>query len=559
MAFNGKRRLKQSNALISMLEPGGGFQPSQVKTGISRRLSGQNVTDEEACPEEAISKGTVYNNEATVITPQMLEAIAATDEVSDVLERISSYIAVTPTVGTSFAYMDFVEDFRLPIAQHEATIDDMQRHWQIAQDMLFSKAASLSRGIQNFIIRWLTLGTLYIAIVRKKQKGIVIDIHVQEEPLSKRTDRYNNEYWVTDCDQLIWEKDDIFVLSFSELNRYATSFTASVMRSYNLFRSVERTRVANAIMSAQFRSVYTVPTAGLGKVKARQKLSSVMSLYKRDIRIDDATGNITVNGENTYPVNTELWVAETSQGAVKIDNPGDGNVNLNNMDMPQYFMRKFYKRAKLPMSKYEAVDSGYLSGLSEIDEDERQFKRFITDCQSVLAKVFTGLTFRLMSGLKQYVGRDDIKQNMTMNWYAEPKHETPSEELDGENEKLSKVKDLLDNYKDTLEAAGFNERQQTARINVLRIKLMRKYCPELLEQTLEDYRNVPEEESTNDDSDDWGNDDYGDSDATGSDDDFGDWSDDDFNSNFDSNDDWDGNWSDDSDFSDESDWSSDEW
>lgn len=532
MAISRKNRLGTANALISLLEPNGGFQPSNVVSG-QRVAKSTNLTDEEANPEQFIQKSIDSTTTDLVISPAMLKALAQTDEISDLLQRLVSYIAIAPDLGSSFAYVDFLPGYSLPAEQQSKVIDDLQRHWLFIQDKLFSNSASLSLGISNLLSLWLTHGTLYIAIIREAQYQTVIDIHVQTVPLQEHKYGSDKSYWTTDngdC-QKIWEKEDIIVLDYSAINAYTVSFVASLMRTYNMFISVERTRVANAIMAAQFRSIYTVPTTGLGKIKARQKLSSVMALYKRDVRIDQHTGEVTVNGQNTYPVNTELWVSETSSGSVKIENPGDGNPQLNDTALVEYFMRKFYRHGKLPMSKYEAVDAGYLNGLADIDEDERQFKLFVQNCRSVVGKAFLKLIWRLIAVLPDYAGRDDLFNHLCMIWYNEPEHKSPSELLDGLSDIMDRINGMLDKYKTLLEKSGFNDRAVTARLNVLRVKLMRKYCPDLLEQTQEDYRAVPESESANDANEqDYNNDIDANDSMTSSD--FDDWSDSQWDSEF---------------------------
>lgn len=542
--ISNKRRLGTANSLLTVLEPNGGFQPSQVTRGSRMYKDAKNVTDEDAMPEIAIQKNNRYDS-TVAFTPEILEALASSDEISDLLDRLTSYIAIQPDLGSSFAYADLLPTDEFDSEFKEKLITDMQRHWQIAQDLMFASSSSRSLGIKQFLLKWLTYGTVYIGIIRETINGKVIDMHVQFTPFTEQKLSNDEHYWKTDLGQFIWEQEDVFVLDFSEINPYIVSYVGGLMRSYNLFKTIERTRIANAIMSAQFRSVYTVPTAGLGKVKARQKLSTIMALYKRDVRINDSTGQVTVNGENSYPVNTEIWTAETSSGAVKIDTPSDGNVNLNSMDMPEYFMRRVYKKAKMPMSKYEAVDASYLSGLSNNDEDDRQFALYIQSIRTVLSKLFCSIIWRLMQPIKDYVGRNDIPAYMTLSWYNEPEHKTPEDVLDGISETFDKIQGVLDKYKEQLTECGFASAQIQARLNVLRVKLMRKFCPDMLEQTLEDYSNVPEEEQTDNDTandSDFGDDSWDNADEGGTED-FADWGDDDWSNSFDKEDNAGDDWS----------------
>lgn len=538
-----RHRLSKASGIWTALEPGGGLTASVVTTGTKRGgFSSTNNLEEDDVPEEQIIG---VNNHADYnpveLTHAQLDAIASNDVVADVLERICSYIAVVDNTGGSFAYADLADTYKATDAiARDRTIEAIKWHWNVVQTLLFSNFASKMLGIQNFLQAWLTYGKLWVFIVRKKQYGEVLAIKITvDKPVEFNVG--HETYWKVG-NLTIYEEDDIFELDYRQISRYHESYIASIRRAFNFYTAIERTRIANAIMTAQFRSIYTVPTKGLGKTAARKRMSTIMGLYKRDVRIDDSSGQIQVNGENNWPVNTDLWVAETGAGKVDIQNPGDGNVSLNNTDLVEYFMRKFYKKAKLPMSKYEAVDTGYLSGLGELDEDERQFRLCISAHQAILSKFFSSIVWRLMSVLPDYAGDTELQQSIKLSFYVEPKHETPAEELDGQSDKLDKINDMCDKLGDTLEQCGFGDLQKRARINALRVKLMRKYCPELLEQTLEDYRNVSEEESAMDD-DDWSS--SNDSSSTdwqsGSTDDWGDSGTDDFSDS--NNDDWDSSFS----------------
>lgn len=539
-----RRTLQKSSPLLSVLEPGGGFQPSRV---VSRRTidNTQNLTDEDANPEDVISSASPYIGTDVAVSKDMLDSISATDEVADVMSRMISYIAVVPDIGSGFAYTGLVDKHSLSDELASKLSEDMQSAWLSLNKMLLQIDGSLAIGIHDFVAQWLTYGIMYVMIVRESHtSNRIIDIHAQIDPPTTQLTNTGEKIYVTDFGQTVWSQDDVFVLDYKRIDRNTVSYVSSIMRSYNTFRAIERTRVANAIMAAQFRSVYTVPTAGLGPVKAKQRLSKIMGLYKRDVQIDDQSGEVIINGKNSYPVNTEIWVSETSAGAVKIDNPGDGNPQLNSMDMPEYFMRKFYKRAKLPMSKYEAVDSGYLSGLSDIDEDERQFKLYISKCRAVLSKLFCDILFRMLENNSVYTGRGDVRDAMTLFWHSDQKVETPTDVLDQIEERLGKVADLIDAHAKLLESAGFSDDQVKARSNAMRIKLLRRFVPEILEQTDELWLEQQDDKAESDDSssssfsyDEDGFDSNEDEGGGGSDP-FSGFDDDDFGSMFDDSNDW---------------------
>jgi hypothetical protein len=496
-------RLGRSAGLLQVLEPLGGLQPSQVY----KSRKGVNPNEEEV-PESAIIpykraiQGTVEQ------TPAMLESLAANDEITAVLERISSHVAIVPTDGSSFAYPALDRSSNIKMPESEDLLDTVKNYWIEVQKQLWSNKSDLCIGVHQFVQDYLTYGYLWLCVIRfsDKDKRIRKIIVSRTEPTVMNLNG-TPVYRIQDNDvqtakgqtkeprfAAVYDINDIILLTYTELNPYCRSYVATLTRSFNLYRTIERTRIANAIMKAQFRSVYTVPTKGLGKIKARQRLSTIMGMYKRDIRIEDTSGSVTINGENTYPVNTEIWVAETSGGGVSIDNPGDGDPDLNNTDLVEYFNRKFYKTTKLPISKYEAVDSGYLNGLNEIDEDEDQYKLYINKLRAVLGKAFIKLTLRFMVDDKQYGNRVDLQENLVMSFYDKERIEEPSEQIEKQDDIMSKISNMLSTYKEMLTDSGMKDAQVSAKVNAFRIKLMRKYLPDVFEMNDEDYRNVDEEE-----------------------------------------------------------------
>lgn len=545
-----RRRLGYASQVWSELEENGGLTMMRVSSSRGSDRS-KNVIDEDASPELVISKpqhDSLLGNK-TELTPIQLDAIASNDTVSDVLCRISSYIAISDEASPNFAYPDLSDKYRLdkPV-KRDMLNAALKEHWDILMNLCFKDCASQMIGVQELVQSWLTYGPMWSCIIRDHKFGIPQKIvFVNEEP--KKTQQGKDVTWRVG-DYTVWEKEDIFAIDYKQLNRYYRSYVASIQRAFNIYSAVERTRIANAIMAAQFRSIYTVPTTGLGSKKARERLSTVMGLYKRQIRIDDATGQITINGENSYPVNTEIWVSETSSGSVKIENPGDGNPQLNDTDFVEYLMRKFYKQSKLPMSKYEQVDTGYLNGINDNDEDDRQFNLTISHHRAVFGNWFIQMLYRLLCGIPEYAADIELRKAILLHFYTEPKHETPTEELSGLEDKLNNISSLLDKIKTMLEESGWSEVQIKARLNWTRQRLMHKYVPELCVDTMLDYRNVQRTEqsmtddeyssATGDDawmdgsSDDWG--------SSGSDD-FSDFSNDDWEDEFDTSDSMGDDWS----------------
>ncbi len=139
------------------------------------------------------------------------------------------------------------------------------------------------------------------------------------------------------------------------------SYVASLERSFNIYRTMERTRISWAVMNATFRSVNIIPTKGQGKVKSRQTLRRSIAKYGESVEFNDNTGVTTVNGEVKTRFNKEVWMAETSSGTPQFNNQGLSGPDLSDMESTGYFLNRFNKATKLPPSMLDREQQNFWS------------------------------------------------------------------------------------------------------------------------------------------------------------------------------------------------------
>jgi hypothetical protein len=420
------RRLIKANSVLDKLEPSGGLTASAIR-----------YTDGEDDNPDAFVQGQDGSNKsstvALTVSREELESLAREPELISIVGRITSYVVIKPKTSSMFASMqvDNTNSVTDNIQDVDLVNKKIQDTWSGIQKLLWSNAYNC----HNLLSDLYSFGKIY-AYVLKDNTNTVTSIEVSvQEPKESKGARGKKEFLTPSGVVIPFE--NIVTVSYNSIDNHAESYLSYIRAPFRLYKVIERTRVANAIMSAQFRSIYGVPTTKLTKNKARARLSTIYSKWKRDIRLNMTTGDVTINGKTDWPVNSELWTSVTSSGAPTVTNPGDGNPALANMDIVQYFNKKFYKLSKLPISKYEAVDMSYLGDISQSDEDERQFNLFISKNREVLTEFFISIVLTCLKG--DQVIPSNCKDIMAMTFHDEVDDNKLDSELEKQTERLDKI------------------------------------------------------------------------------------------------------------------------
>src|SRR5690606_13660135 len=108
-------------------------------------------------------------------------------------------------------------------------------------------------------------------------------------------------------------------------------------RSFNVYRLMERSRIAWAVNNSQFRMIANIPTKGQGYNKSIQTLRSAMNKYAEKAEYNDDQGVVTVNGSPSRAINKELWTSETTSGKPEFTTVGGDGPEIQDMGPVMYF------------------------------------------------------------------------------------------------------------------------------------------------------------------------------------------------------------------------------
>lgn len=164
------------------------------------------------------------------------------------------------------------------------------------------------------------------------------------------------------------------------------SYTERLIRPYNVLRIIEYTRVIWSVMNASFRMKMTVPVGSRSQQKAMQTLGELMSIYKEDIRFNDESGELSIDGQPKIQFYKNYLMPKGANGEPTIEPLNTAGPNLNDPAPLAYFFDKLVQESKIPFSRFQGPDGGsigqYANAAEGLDKEEIRFAKFIMRLRS---------------------------------------------------------------------------------------------------------------------------------------------------------------------------------
>lgn len=296
-----------------------------------------------------------------------------------------------------FAYPSFLNLTNIK----EKVIDRIDSNYKKLYEML---------GFNDDITAWqyfrqlLTDGFLAFEIVfDDKGKNIIGFKELDAITLMPSVEKQNDGSWLN-----VWYQypDDerkrrmlydsqIIYLAYAKGNSVSrTSYVERLIRPYNVLRIIEYTRVIWSVMNASFRMKMTVPIGSRSPQKSMQTLGELMSIYKEDIRFNDESGELTIDGRPRVQFYKNYLMPSGVNGTPTIEPLNGSGPNLNDPAPLAYFFDKLVQESKVPFSRFQGPDGGsigqYSDGAEGMDKEEIRFSKFInrmrTGFQDLLIK-----------------------------------------------------------------------------------------------------------------------------------------------------------------------------
>lgn len=206
------------------------------------------------------------------------------------------------------------------------------------------------------------------------------------------------------------------------------SYVERLVRSFNMLRTLENSRIIWNIINAQHRMKIVVPVGTQSEVKARTRLSQLRGMYKEDITIDYHSGEVAIDGTPNFSFAKQYIIPSKDGTQTEIDSMAPGGYDLSDTTALNYFWKRFIIETKVPKDRFslagseESSGSNWTTGGEGIAREEIRFSYFINRIRSMFQELLlkpTWIQFCLKhpifaedKTLKGAIGLEFIEENL---------------------------------------------------------------------------------------------------------------------------------------------------
>ena len=188
------------------------------------------------------------------------------------------------------------------------------------------------------------------------------------------------------------------------------SYVERMVRSFNLLRIMENSRIIWNIMNSSFRLKMVVPIGTKSPQKAKESLAEMINIYKEDINLDFDSGELSINGTPSMQFYKNYLFPSKNGEQPDISVIGGEGFDLSDTDALKYFKDKVMEDSKIPFSRFDRSNGGgqYSSGADNVDRDEIRFFKFITRLRSIFQEILLKPLFIQMGLLYPELAEDEL-------------------------------------------------------------------------------------------------------------------------------------------------------
>jgi hypothetical protein len=308
----------------------------------------------------------------------------ALDNIADecIVQDEQNFFCYTSTIN-----MDIKEEI---IKAYEDTFQRIYSYWRFSDDIT----------AWQYMYQLLVDGFLAFEIIYSDNGKKIIGFK-ELDPISlspaveKQADgTFKNIWWQNEQDLRLRRKlydAQVIYIAYAKGNSISrVSYVERLVRSFNLLRIMEHTRVIWNVMNASFRLKVVVPVGSKSPQKAKESLGELISIYKEDVRLDNDSGELFINGRPNIQFFKNYMIPSNDRGEqTDISVMGGEGPDLSNIEVLSYFTNKLKMDSKIPFARWDAATSGGLfqSSIESVDREEIRFGRFINRLRSVFQEI----------------------------------------------------------------------------------------------------------------------------------------------------------------------------
>jgi hypothetical protein len=194
----------------------------------------------------------------------------------------------------------------------------------------------------------------------------------------------------TGATRLLSDSQVIYISFANHFKTKRISFVERLIRSFNLLRIIEHSKVIWHVMNAPIRLQTSVPTGSKSFQKAQEDVREFMNLLKEDVFFNGDTGELTVDGKpNILFYKNYVTPINDQNQSIKIEPLSYPGPNLSSSELLGYFTKKLKMDSKIPYSRWEGQSGmGAFTLNSEgISREEIRYQKFVRRLRSAFSEL----------------------------------------------------------------------------------------------------------------------------------------------------------------------------
>ena len=262
----------------------------------------------------------------------------------------------------------------------------------------------------DYFRKWLIDGFLAFEIVyNEDQTEIIGFIELDPACLTPGVDPDTNEkIWFvnqrvgingqTTQDRILYDSQIIY-LSYAKADMVSRiSYVERLIRSFNILRTMEATRIIWAVTNASYKTQYIIPVGSVQSPRGRQTLAQAMANYKELVDFDWDSGEIKTNGRPMLQFYKDIFMASEGGETPQIQNLGGDGPEISDTETLRYFRDKLRQASKIPFTRFEKEqgEGAYTMSAEGIAREEIRFSKFIGRLRAIFSEILVKPTYLQM-------------------------------------------------------------------------------------------------------------------------------------------------------------------
>lgn len=243
-------------------------------------------------------------------------------------------------------------------------------------------------------------------VLEKDNEGKIVLQWTQRDPITKRDRKLNDS--------------QVIYLSYSNhMRTKRVSFAERLVRSFNMLRIIEHSKVIWHTMHAPIRLVTTVPIGTKSMQKAKEDVREFVNTLKEDIYFDGESGELRVDGKpNILFYKNYVVPVNDQQQQVKIEPLEYQGPNLSGSELLKYFTEKLKQDSKIPASRFSEGGGIFTLTSEGISREEIRYNKFIKRLRSAYQELITKpLYLQVCMDVKELRNDQKFKNSIGIVWY----------------------------------------------------------------------------------------------------------------------------------------------